>query len=127
LYRMTRNVALNRRRIERRRAGLLHAMPPSPASVMPDIAGQSDDDRLAVLVRSLSTELSRREREVFELADQRGMSTPACLLSPSCRREQRDGRHVGRRSGFGGHRSPSGWWRRSCSCWHRARRTSRLT
>jgi RNA polymerase sigma-70 factor (ECF subfamily) len=76
LYRMTRNVALNRRRIERRRAGLLHAIPPSPATVMPDIAGQSDDDRLAVLVRSLSRELSRREREVFELADLQGMSAP---------------------------------------------------
>lgn len=82
LYRMTRNVALNRHRIDRRRAGLLRAVPPSPASVMPDIAGQSDDDRLAVLVRSLSTELSRREREVFELADLRGVSAPdiAALL-----------------------------------------------
>ena len=76
LYRMTRNVALNRRRIDRRRAGLLREVPASPMSVMPDVAGQSDDDRLAVLVRSLSTELSRREREVFELADLKGMSAP---------------------------------------------------
>jgi len=76
LYRMTRNVALNLRRIDRRRAGLLRDVPPSTSIVMPDIAGQSDDDRLAKLVRSLSTELSRREREVFELADLRGMSAP---------------------------------------------------
>jgi RNA polymerase sigma-70 factor (ECF subfamily) len=73
---MTRNVALNRRRVERRRAGLLRSAPSSPVSVMPDVVGHSDDDRLAALVRSLSTELSHREREVFELADLRGMSTP---------------------------------------------------
>ena len=74
LYRMTRNVALNRQRIERRRASLLRAAAPSPAVVMPDIASQSDDVSLALLVRSLTTELTRREREVFELADLRGMS-----------------------------------------------------
>ena len=81
LYRMTRNVALNRQRIERRRAGLLRAAPPSPATVMPDVAGRSDDENLAALVRSLTTELSDREREVFELADLRGKSASEIATS----------------------------------------------
>jgi RNA polymerase sigma-70 factor (ECF subfamily) len=74
LYRMTRNVALNRQRIERRRAGLLRTIPPSSSSVLPDIAARSDDEKLATLIQSVTSELSRREREVFELADLRGMS-----------------------------------------------------
>ena len=76
LYRITRNIALNRRRIERRREGLLRSAPRAPDRVMPEGTARSDSDRLALLVRSLSTELSRREREVFELADLLGMATP---------------------------------------------------
>lgn len=74
LYRITRNIALNRRRSERRRQRLLRSASRMPDHVTSDVAEQSDNDRLALLVRSLSRELSHREREVFELADLRGMS-----------------------------------------------------
>lgn len=75
LYRMTVNTALNRRRVDRRRTQLLRAVPESRSTMMPDVAAMSDQDTLAVLVRACLTELSDREREVFEMADLKGMST----------------------------------------------------
>lgn len=73
LYRMTVNTALNRRRLERRRTQLLHGIPESASTTMPDVAAKSDQDTLAVLVRACLTDLSDREREVFQLADLQGM------------------------------------------------------
>src|SRR6185503_18449091 len=74
LYRMTVNTALNRRRVDRRRTQLLRGGLESSSTVMPDVATQSDQDYLAILVRACITELSDREREVFQMADLKGMS-----------------------------------------------------
>ena len=74
LYRMTVNTALNRRRVERRRTHLLRGVSEPLSTVMPDVATKSDEDRLAVLVQACITELSDREREVFQMADLKGMS-----------------------------------------------------
>lgn len=75
LYRMTVNTALNRRRLDRRRADLLRAATPRNSASMPDHAAQSETNRLAMLVRACVEELSEREREVFEMADLKGMTT----------------------------------------------------
>lgn len=72
LYRMTRNVALSRRRTEQRRAALLARAPADP-----DVAAEpadADAERLGALVRFHATRLSRRQREVFDLADLQGRS-----------------------------------------------------
>jgi RNA polymerase sigma-70 factor (ECF subfamily) len=74
LYRMTVNTALNRRRVDRRRTQLLRGGLDSSSTVMPDVATTSDQDYLAILVRACITELSDREREVFQMADLKGMS-----------------------------------------------------
>jgi RNA polymerase sigma-70 factor (ECF subfamily) len=73
LYRMTINTALNRRRLERRRADLLSAAAASPSVVMPDPAARAEGERLAVLVHACVTQLSDRERQVFEMADLKGI------------------------------------------------------
>jgi RNA polymerase sigma-70 factor (ECF subfamily) len=75
LYRMTINTALNRRRVERRRTDLLRGASESPAASMPDVAARAEVDRLAALIRACVTELSDREREVFQMADLKGMPT----------------------------------------------------
>lgn len=76
LYRMTINTALNRRRLDRRRADLLRAATPGTSAIMPDHAAHSETDRLALLVRACVEELSQREREVFEMADLKGIPVP---------------------------------------------------
>ena len=73
LYRMTINTALNRRRLERRRADLLSTAAASPSVVMPDPAARAEGERLAVLVHACVTQLSVRERQVFEMADLKGI------------------------------------------------------
>jgi RNA polymerase sigma-70 factor (ECF subfamily) len=73
LYRMTINTALNRRRLERRRADLLSTAAASPLVVMPDPAARAEGERLAVLVHECVTQLSDRERQVFEMADLKGI------------------------------------------------------
>jgi len=55
LYRMTLNTALNRRRMETRRADLLRAAAASPASVVHDTAAREETDRLAILVHACVT------------------------------------------------------------------------
>ena len=73
LYRMTVNTALNRRRIERRRADLLRDVA-QPATQDPDVTRTADVERLNELVRACLSDLSDRERQVFEMADLKGMS-----------------------------------------------------
>lgn len=75
LYRLTVNTALNRRRLDRRRSHLLRRASEPPSTMMPDVDTQAEKDRLAVLVRACVSELSDREREVFQMADLKGMST----------------------------------------------------
>jgi RNA polymerase sigma-70 factor (ECF subfamily) len=75
LYRMTVNTALNRRRLDRRRARLLRSVTPAPSSVMPEVTAQGESARLNELVKACLTELSHRERQVFEMADLKGMPT----------------------------------------------------
>lgn len=74
LYRVTRNLALDHRRIaERRRALLAPEATRASASVAPDAAAADDDAaRLARLVQAYFTELPPRQREVFEMVDLRG-------------------------------------------------------
>jgi RNA polymerase sigma-70 factor (ECF subfamily) len=75
LYRMTVNTALNNRRVKRRRANLLReATEPSPDTAQA-FSPQSDVARLNELVEACLNELSDREREIFELADLKGVST----------------------------------------------------
>ena len=75
LYRMTVNTALNRRRVDRRRTELMRGTAESPATQMPDIAAHDEQERLSALVRACISDLSDREREVFEMADLKGTST----------------------------------------------------
>jgi RNA polymerase sigma-70 factor, ECF subfamily len=72
LYRMTVNTALNRRRIDRRRADLLRDTA-RPVAEDPDVTRTADVERLNELVRACLSDLSDRERQVFELADLKGM------------------------------------------------------
>jgi len=68
------NTALNRRRIDRRRADLLR----DAARTAPEnsaVTRTADVERLNELVRACLSDLSDRERQVFELADLKGMST----------------------------------------------------
>jgi RNA polymerase sigma-70 factor (ECF subfamily) len=74
LYRMTVNTALNRRRVDRRRTELLRQTTESAATMMPDITRHDERERLSAFVRACLTKLSDREREVFEMADLKGMS-----------------------------------------------------
>ena len=72
LYRMTVNTALNRRRIDRRRADLLRDAA-RPVTEDPDVTRTADVRRLNELVHACLSDLSDRERQVFELADLKGM------------------------------------------------------
>jgi RNA polymerase sigma-70 factor (ECF subfamily) len=76
LYGMMRNLAADARRADARRMSReqqasLHLVPAVPAEVDDD----ADGGRLATILESFHTTLSTREREVFELADLRGMAT----------------------------------------------------
>ncbi len=77
LYRLTRNVALDRRRTARRRAALgeTHRIELTGAVVEPPSAQALDAEALAALVRHHRRALTRREREVFERVDLEGMPT----------------------------------------------------
>ena len=75
LYRMTVNTALNHRRMKRRRAELLRAASKEPSLSIADPSAQAESDRVAELVGACLSELSARERQVFELADLKGMPT----------------------------------------------------
>ena len=81
LYRMTVNTALNRRRVDRRRTELLRGTTEPPSTMMPDVARHDEQERLAALVRACIKDLSAREREVFEMADLKGMSTADIAVS----------------------------------------------
>ena len=74
LYRMTLNTALNRRRVDRRRANLLLRITPQSTTVTPE-TDVRESDRIAALVRACLDELSHRERQVFEMADLKGVAT----------------------------------------------------
>jgi RNA polymerase sigma factor (sigma-70 family) len=73
LYRVTRNVALDRRRAEDRRAALLARRPRDADAAEAGTTGE-DAEHLARLVRAYFAELPERQRQVFELADLRGYS-----------------------------------------------------
>jgi RNA polymerase sigma-70 factor (ECF subfamily) len=75
LYRMTVNTALNRRRVDRRRAMLLRNTDAADAVAPPNHAADAEAERLRELVRACLTELTDRERDVFERADLQGQST----------------------------------------------------
>ena len=74
LYRMTVNTALNHRRIQRRREELLREASSASAVEMPDRVAREETGRVAELLSAYASELSGREREVFEMADLRGMT-----------------------------------------------------
>jgi RNA polymerase sigma-70 factor, ECF subfamily len=74
LFRITRNVALDRRRRESRRSRRLEAMPPAATSTV--TRDDFDDSKLAELVLRYFDDLPARQREVFELADIQGLSAP---------------------------------------------------
>ena len=74
LYRMTVNTALNHRRVHRRRARLLRDAATTSALDMPERETRDDTGRVAELLSAFASELSGREREVFEMADLRGMT-----------------------------------------------------
>jgi RNA polymerase sigma-70 factor (ECF subfamily) len=76
LYGMMRNLAADTRRADARRMtreqqASLHLVPALPAEADDD----ADGARLAAILESFHTTLSAREREVFELAELRGMAT----------------------------------------------------
>ena len=75
LYRVTRNVAFSRMHRERRR-GVLLARRAVELSERDDAAGVGDDaERLAAIVQFVFAELPARQREVYELADLRGLNS----------------------------------------------------
>ena len=79
LYRITRNVALDRRRLEERRAALL-AQDASLANttVLPDVDDDATDAaRIRRLIVEQFAELSPRQRDVFEMVDVRNCSIAA--------------------------------------------------
>lgn len=76
LYRITRNVALERRRIEARRYALLaheSILHDSPTVVDGD-ADTGDGSRIERLVASYFSTLPPRQREVFDLCELRGLA-----------------------------------------------------
>ena len=78
LYRITRNVALERRRAEGRRQALLaRELSVHEASSASADADTGDSVRVERLVASYFSALSPRQREVFDLCELRGMSTAA--------------------------------------------------
>ena len=80
LYRVTRNVALDRKRTADRRAFLLAERATLAGAVSDHDAGSGaettdDTDRLARLVRQCFEDLPRRQREVFQLSELEGRSS----------------------------------------------------
>jgi RNA polymerase sigma-70 factor, ECF subfamily len=80
LYRVTRNVARDRRRLEDRRAALLERRAQhtdASLDLADDSAARSDEDtmRIARLIQAYFVELPPRQREVFEQAELRGRTT----------------------------------------------------
>jgi RNA polymerase sigma-70 factor, ECF subfamily len=83
LYRVTRNVAFDRKRTEERRSTLLAhvARPGDPSFSASDDESASDgiaddvEQRLASLLRQYYTVLPPRQRQIFELADLQGRSS----------------------------------------------------
>lgn len=75
LFRITRNVAIDRRKRERHRAVLLAAQGPvSEATSAPQPGDALDARAIAELVGVYAKELTPRQREVFDLVDLQGMS-----------------------------------------------------
>jgi RNA polymerase sigma-70 factor (ECF subfamily) len=78
LYRVTRNLAFNKRQRERGRNELLDAHTRSSVGDEAASAGADDDAaRLAEIVQFIVAELPSRQREVYELADLRGFNSEA--------------------------------------------------
>jgi RNA polymerase sigma-70 factor (ECF subfamily) len=77
LYRITRNAALERRRLETRRSALLARELASSDDVaqQPIESETADSARVRGLVATYFDALSPRQREVFELVELRGLST----------------------------------------------------
>ena len=74
LYRVTRNVALNRRRTAVRRRQLLEEQAPEPAPNDQAFDREDEARRIAELVRFYLRELRGRQLEAFELVDIHGRS-----------------------------------------------------
>lgn len=76
LYRVTHNVAVDRRRIEARRAQLLELEQAreEAAGETAEAVASADAERLGRLVRAYFAELPARQRQVFELVDLRGVA-----------------------------------------------------
>lgn len=76
LYRITRNVALERRRLEARRSALLarELASQSDVSSPPTTADVADEARIGRLIASHFAALSARQRQVFELVELRGLA-----------------------------------------------------
>jgi len=75
LYRITRNVALERRRLEARRDALLARDAALAVEMMaPDADDVSDAERIRALLVAQFDALPARQREVFELVELRGVS-----------------------------------------------------
>jgi RNA polymerase sigma-70 factor, ECF subfamily len=76
LYRITRNVALERRRLDARRSALLaRDVLTTLDATAPGVAGdESDASRIRELLAAQFDALSPRQREVFELVELRGVS-----------------------------------------------------
>ncbi len=74
LYAITQNFALNRRRTAERRRSLLARHPADGASPSSDALADDAAVRLADLVRLYSTELTPRQRQVFDLSDVQGLN-----------------------------------------------------
>jgi len=72
LYRVTHNVALDRRRLETRRSALLEREQTQAVEESKDDSTGTDTEKLQRLVRSYFADLPARQRQVFELIDLRG-------------------------------------------------------
>lgn len=72
LYRVTHNVALDRRRLEARRSALLEREQTQAIEEAQDDSTGTDTEKLQRLVRSYFADLPARQRQVFELVDLRG-------------------------------------------------------
>jgi RNA polymerase sigma-70 factor (ECF subfamily) len=77
LYRVTRNLAFNRRQRERSRNELLehHSLELVDDEQSSPSARDDDVARLAEIVQFVAAELPQRQREVYELADLRGFNS----------------------------------------------------
>ncbi len=76
LYRLTRNVAFSRRRMDLRRARLLEGSARDElVREEPGPEAASDAGHLAELIRTYHEGLTGRQRLVFEMADLRGLTT----------------------------------------------------